>query len=86
MSLKDLAWNSVVGKGNNFDVGPANYLLRSSTPGGPIQDTFDTAAYRAARDFLGMGHYDCVLCHNGQRHGTYRTKTTILAIFDEMSR
>ncbi|MBY0503874.1 MAG: DUF1549 and DUF1553 domain-containing protein [Bryobacteraceae bacterium] len=68
MSVKDLAWNSVVGKGNNFDVGPANYLLRSSTPGGPIQDTFDTAAYRAARDFLGMGHYDCVLCHNGRGH------------------
>ena len=66
MSLKDLAWNSVVGKGNNFEVGPANYLLRSSTPGGPIQDTFDTAAYRASRDFLGMGHYDCVLCHNGR--------------------
>jgi len=66
MSLKDLAWNSIVGKGNNFDVGPANYLLRSSTPGGPIQDTFDTAAYRASRDFLGMGHYDCVLCHNGR--------------------
>ncbi len=68
MSLKDLAWNSIVGKGNNFDVGPANYLLRSSTPGGPIQDTFDTAAYRASRDFLGMGHMDCVLCHNGRGH------------------
>jgi hypothetical protein len=68
MSLKDLAWNSIVGKGNNFDAGPANYLLRSSTPGGPAQDTYDTAAYRASRDFLGMGHYDCVLCHNGRGH------------------
>jgi hypothetical protein len=66
MSLKDLAWNSIVAKGNNFDVGPANYLLRSQTPGGPAQDTYDTAAYRAARDFLGIGHYDCVLCHNGR--------------------
>jgi hypothetical protein len=68
MSLKDLAWNSLVGKGNNFDVGPANYLLRSQTPGGPAQDTYDTAAYRASRDFLGMGHYDCILCHNGRGH------------------
>ena len=68
MSLKDLAWNSLVAKGNNFDVGPANYVLRSSTPGGPAQDTYDTAAYRSARDFLGMGHYDCLLCHNGRGH------------------
>lgn len=68
MSLKDLAWNSIVAKGNNFDVGPANYLVRNQTPGGPAQDTYDTAAYRASRDFLGMGHYDCVLCHNGRGH------------------
>lgn len=68
MSLKDLAWNSIVAKGNNFDNGPANYILRNSTPGGPAQDTYDTSAYRAARDFLGIGHYDCVLCHNGRGH------------------
>jgi len=68
MSLKDIAWNCITAKGSNFEVGPANYMLRNSTPGGPIQDTYDTAAYRATRDFLGMGHFDCILCHNGRGH------------------
>ena len=68
MSIKDLAWNVITAKGNNFEVGPANYVLRNSTPGGPVQDTYDTAAVRATRDFLGIGHYDCIMCHNGRAH------------------
>ena len=66
--LKDIVWNVITAKGSNFDVGPANYMLRNSTPGGPAQDTYDTAAVRATRDFLGIGHYDCVMCHNGRGH------------------
>lgn len=68
MSLKDMAWHLMTAKGSNFENGAANYVLRNATPGGPAQDTYDTAAYRAARDFLGIGHYDCVLCHNGRGH------------------
>lgn len=68
MSIKDMVWNVITAKGNNFEVGPANYVLRNSTPGGPAQDTYDTAAVRATRDFLGMGHYDCIMCHNGRAH------------------
>lgn len=68
LSLKDMSWQIITGKGNNFESGPANYILRNSTPGGPVQDTYDTATYRASRDFLGMGHMDCILCHNGRGH------------------
>lgn len=68
MSIKDIVWNVVAAKGVNFDFGPANYELRSQVGNGPAQDTYDMSLYRSARDFLGMGHYDCVLCHNGRGH------------------
>ena len=68
MSIKDIAWNVIAAKGINFDFGPANYVLRSNVGNGPQQDTYDMALYRTARDFLGMGHYDCILCHNGRGH------------------
>lgn len=68
LSIKDIVWHCLTAKGSNFEHGPSNYILRNSTPGGPAQDSYDTAAYRASRDFLGMGHMDCILCHNGRGH------------------
>lgn len=90
MSVKDIAWNVIAAKGVNFDFGPANYNLRSNVSNGPAQDTYDMAFYRAARDFLGMGHYDCILCHNGRAHldqlslwgrGATRTEAQRMAAF-----
>ena len=45
---------------------PVGYVVGARTPGGPAQDTYDTLAYRAARDFLGISTMDCVLCHDGE--------------------
>ncbi len=69
-SLRDLVWEAMVAKGNNYspENGAASWHVRSRTGGGPIQDTYDTAFSRAASQFLGVAHYDCILCHNGRGH------------------
>ncbi|MBI2689696.1 MAG: DUF1553 domain-containing protein [Acidobacteria bacterium] len=67
-SFRDLAWDLTAGSGNNFDSGVANWSVRSITPGGPNQDRYDTAMVRLTTTFLGLGHYDCLACHNGRGH------------------
>ncbi len=69
-SFKTLAYEVVSAAGNTYDpaAGPTNFITRSTTPNGPIQDTYDTALVRAAGTFLGLGYYDCLLCHNGRGH------------------
>lgn len=62
----------ITGSGNNFLVenGTASYPVLASTAMGPAQDTYDSMLSRTASQFLGMAHYDCVLCHNGRGHLT----------------
>jgi len=69
-SLKDMAYELVAAGGNNYSrgSGAANYAVGAQTPMGPIQDTYDTYLYQTASRFLGLGHYDCLLCHDGRRH------------------
>jgi hypothetical protein len=67
-SMRDLAWELIATGGNNYDSGPANWSIRTITPGGPVQDRYDTAFIRPATIFLGLGHYDCLTCHNGRGH------------------
>ena len=67
-SFRDFAWELTAGAGNNYDLGAVNWQVRSITPGGPAQDRYDTANVRMATTFLGLGHYDCLACHDGRRH------------------
>ncbi|MFN0166811.1 MAG: DUF1553 domain-containing protein [Bryobacteraceae bacterium] len=69
-SLRDVAYEVLSARGNNFDPdgAAANFTVRSITPMGPIQDQWDTAFSNAASTFLGLGYYDCLLCHNGRGH------------------
>lgn len=53
---------------NTFDDGTGNFLLGSDTSGGPRQDDFDQMAADVSATFLGIGHVNCVLCHNGRGH------------------
>ncbi len=46
----------------------ASYIVGGRTTGGPIQDSYDTLTAFTARDFLGITHVDCLLCHDGARH------------------
>ena len=46
----------------------ASYIVGGVTTGGPMHDTYDTLAAVTARDFLGISHLDCILCHDGVGH------------------
>ena len=67
--IKDIVYEALTGRGNNYYEynGPVNYLL-GGVSSGPAQDTYDLMFSRAASMFLGMGQYDCLVCHDGRRH------------------
>ncbi len=54
--------------GNPVKASPVGYIVGGRTTGGPVQDTYDSLAFFTARDFLGLGQMDCVLCHDGAGH------------------
>jgi hypothetical protein len=68
--LNTMAYEVVTGVGNTYDPyrGNTNYAYGMTTPMGPIQDMYDTYLSRTAQTFLGLGYYDCLLCHNGRGH------------------
>jgi hypothetical protein len=68
--VRDLVWEALAAQGNNYspDTAAVNWIIAARTGGGPIQDSYDMAMSRAASSFLGMGHYDCITCHNGRGH------------------
>ncbi len=68
--LREIAWNAVSAVGNSFDAdtGATNFAVNATTPMGPAQDVYDTMLVRTATTFMGLGHYDCLLCHDGRRH------------------
>ncbi len=67
-SYKDMASEVITGSGSTFEAGQANFTLGGRTTGGPVQDTYDTQAVMVSTVFLGMGHMDCILCHDGRGH------------------
>ncbi len=91
-----IATEVIAAKGNNYDSasGAANFPMGASTAMGPDQDTYDMMLVKTATTFLGMGHYDCLLCHNGRGHldqasrwGTTQSRTqaqSMAAFFSRM--
>lgn len=69
-SFRDIAYEAISWRGNNYDnaTGAVNWAVGARTPMGPIQDTYDAMLARTATTFLGLGHYDCLLCHDGRGH------------------
>jgi hypothetical protein len=67
MSIRDMFYLLVGATGNSYD-GPSAFILNGTAPGGPKEDRFDMMLYKSASTFLGLGHYDCLLCHNGRGH------------------
>lgn len=69
-SWRDIAYQMVTASGNNYDqdTAGANWVLRGFAPMGPAQDTYDLLMVKTATAFLGMSHYDCLMCHNGKYH------------------
>ena len=54
--------------GNSYTQGELNFLPGSFQPEVPQQDTYDQSAADVAKTFLGLGHLNCILCHNGRGH------------------
>lgn len=70
-SIKDIVFEAITAKGNTErggSDGPSTWINRWRTPGGPIEDTYDTLFSRSVSAFMGMGHYDCIMCHDGRGH------------------
>ncbi len=53
---------------NSYEQGELNFLPGSFQPMVPLQDTYDQAAVDVVRTFMGLGHLNCILCHNGRGH------------------
>jgi hypothetical protein len=68
--LRDVAYEILSATGNNYEeqTGNVNFLSSAGAPGGPAQDTYDALLVKSTTAFLGLGHYDCLLCHNGRGH------------------
>src|SRR5262249_33398650 len=63
-----LASELIEGNGDSFVSGPANFIVGGTMSMGPVQDTYDRQWVQAATMFLGIKHFDCLLCHNGAGH------------------
>lgn len=53
---------------NNWEQGELNWNLGGLMTGGPVQDNYDLQGEIVAERLLGMGHQNCLLCHNGRGH------------------
>ena len=53
---------------NSYQQGNLGYLAGYYMKNGPVQDTWDSQTAGVAEVFLGLGHMDCLLCHNGRGH------------------
>jgi hypothetical protein len=74
-SLKDnkpynrMAFEVISAEGrNSWEKGELNWQVGNRTTGGPVQDHFDQMASATAETFLGISHFNCIMCHNGRGH------------------
>lgn len=68
--LTEIASKTLTAGGNNYfqENGPANFAILGSAAMGPVQDTYDMMLVKSTTAYLGLGHYDCLLCHSGRNH------------------
>jgi hypothetical protein len=65
----EMAYEIVTATGNTYNSpSAAGFVINGFAPGGPSQDTYDMTLVKTAQAFLGLYHYDCLLCHNGRGH------------------
>lgn len=64
-----MASELIAGEGaNSWTQGELNWQTGNRTTGGPAQDNFDQMAASTAETFLGVSHFNCIMCHNGRGH------------------
>ena len=80
--MTEIVRTTLTATGNNFytENGPASFMILGSATMGPAQDTFDLQLVKSVTPYLGLGHYDCLLCHSGRGHldqlSVWATRTT----------
>jgi hypothetical protein len=81
-SMTSIVRAAITSTGNNYFIenAPVNFTVLGSVAMGPIQDSYDMMMVKSTTAFLGLGHYDCLTCHNGRGHleqvSSWGTKTT----------
>jgi len=53
---------------DSYQQGNLNWIVGGFVTGGPVQDLWDQMAVNTSETFLGVGHLNCVMCHDGRRH------------------
>ncbi|MBL8229017.1 MAG: DUF1549 domain-containing protein [Bryobacterales bacterium] len=53
---------------NSYQQGNLGWMISGVVTGGPVQDLWDQMASNSAEMFLGVAHYNCIVCHDGRRH------------------
>ena len=68
--MSEIAKATLTATGNNYytENGPASFMVLGSAAMGPAQDTYDLQLVKSVSSYLGVGHYDCLLCHSGRGH------------------
>ena len=69
-SMTEIVKATLTATGNNYytENGPASFMVLGSAAMGPVQDTYDLQLVKSVSSYLGVGHYDCLLCHSGRGH------------------
>jgi hypothetical protein len=66
-SLREVASDVLTADRDSVRKQTGGFLASNEVNTGPKEDSWDNMTAKTATVFLGMSHYDCVLCHNGQR-------------------
>ena len=68
--MTEIVKATLTATGNNYytENGPASFMVLGSAAMGPAQDTYDLQLVKSVNSYLGVGHYDCLLCHSGRGH------------------
>lgn len=67
-SLRDVALDVLTGMEASSTAQTGGFLAATEVNTGPKEDSWDNMLAKSAAQFLGLGHYDCLLCHSGKGH------------------
>lgn len=67
-SLREMASAVLTAGEDSGAAQTGGFLAATEVNTGPKEDSWDNMFAKAATQFLGLGHYDCLLCHSGAGH------------------
>lgn len=67
-SLREMASAVLTAGEDSGAAQTGGFLAATEVNTGPKEDSWDNMFAKSAAQFLGLGHYDCLLCHSGAGH------------------